>query len=59
MKWRREGQGCGEANVYLISSVGDTPRDLHFYLVIIAASWNRIFIIAQSLKRKGKKRIQG
>lgn len=56
---KRGGEGCGEGNVYLISSIGDTPRDLHFYLVIIAAPWNRIFIITRDLKRKEEKRNQG
>lgn len=60
MKGGMEGRGMG-AVVYLISIVGNIPRDLHFHLItattelMTAAQWNRFLLPCQIFKKKKKK----
>lgn len=60
MKGGMEGRGMG-AVVYLISIVGNIPRDLHFHLItattelMTAAQWNRFLLPCQIFKKKKKR----
>lgn len=57
MKGGMEGRGMGTI-VYLISIVGDIPRDLHFHVItattelMTATQWNRFLLPCQIFKKK-------